>query len=120
MNEDDDAGLDVDSGDDSGGADDSEGFLQAIKDAWTETLNFLPTSLALSDPFSAFTMGDGNEPVDGPTVQGGALLTGTLSDIKGDALTAVGIDPNTPIWVYLVALIVILLLVAYITREVAG
>src|ERR1700761_8571835 len=119
MFDDDDAALDADSGSDDG---QSEGFIQAVEDAWEAAWSFLPTGIALSDPVSAFTMGDGNEPEDGfvtkpfsDTLLGSALTTG-----KDDALSAVGIDPNIPLWAYLAALVVILLLVAYITREVAG
>lgn len=126
MFDDDDASLDIDTGDDAGGSDDpqqSEGFLQAVEDAWSSIwTTILPTQLALSDPVTAFTFGDGTDPQDsyvyktfGDTMEGQALTA-----LKGDALSAVGIDPNTPLWVYLIALVVILLLVAYITREVAG
>jgi hypothetical protein len=124
FDDEDDAAL-TDAGDDdqATGGDQGEGFLQALEDAWSSIwTTVLPTQLALTDPVTAFTLGDGSDPADSYVDQtfANSMEGKALTALKGDALSAVGIDPNTPLWVYLVALVVILLLVAYITREVAG
>lgn len=102
-----------------------ESLLDEFEDAVKATWNLIPFQIALSDPADAFTLGDGEEPEDGPTVSGGGLLTGALStagqDVKDGFTDVTGISTGgLPLWGYFVLALLIVLVAAYITREVAG